>query len=51
MAVDPGWVTSSATASQADGQAATAKILVTDDQPEVLRAITRTLGGPTPASS
>ena len=46
MAVDPGSMTSSVTASQADGHAAIAKILVTDDQPEVLRAITRALGGP-----
>lgn len=46
MAVDPRSITAPSTTPQADGQAATAKILVTDDQPEVLRAITRTLGGP-----
>ncbi len=43
MAVDPGSMTSFSTAPQANGKAATARILVTDDQPEVLRAITRTL--------
>jgi PAS domain S-box-containing protein len=46
MVVDPGSMTSSSAAPQANGKAPTAKILVTDDQPEVLRAITRALDGP-----
>lgn len=39
-------MTPSATAPPASGRADTARILVTDDQPEVLRAVARTLEGP-----
>lgn len=46
MSIDSRSMAPSSTAPHADGRAETARILVTDDQPEVLRAIARTLEGP-----
>jgi len=46
MAVDRRLTTSFSAARTEDVQVSPARILVTDDQPEVLRAVTRTLGGP-----